>query len=317
MKEVKSKLLPIKDINIRVGLLGGSFNPAHSGHLHISLEAVRLLNLDYVIWLVSPQNPLKADMRNSLDRRVNYAKLIAKHEKKIIVSNVEKLFPTTYTAETIKILQHTYSNVKFVWMMGADNMAQIHKWYNWRQIFETVFVAVFDREEYEKEALESKAGRCYRTKEINSNDFIKDNLDKGSWFFFKICKSPMSSTALRDIYQVQYANKNLVGMQSVDYLKDVILTSLDQDQADNIVVCNLKGKADFASYMVIASGRSNRHVISMIEGLMERLKEINISSIASGLEDANWVLLDVGDVIVSAFMPEYRELYKLEQLWEQ
>ncbi|AEI88741.1 putative iojap-related protein [Candidatus Midichloria mitochondrii IricVA] len=104
-------------------------------------------------------------------------------------------------------------------------------------------------------------------------------------------------------------------MKDIEYIKDVILNSLDQDQAEDIKVCDLTNKMDFARYLVIASGRSNRHVASLIENLMERLKNINILSTASGLEEANWVLLDAGDIVVNAFIPEYRALYKLEELW--
>ncbi|AEI88742.1 nicotinate (nicotinamide) nucleotide adenylyltransferase [Candidatus Midichloria mitochondrii] len=197
MESIQEKLLPMQDSDIRVGLLGGSFNPAHSGHLHISLQAIELLNLDYVIWLVSPQNPLKSNMKDSLEKRVSYAKLISQHEKKIIVSDVEKLFPTTYTSETIKILKHVYPKVKFVWIMGADNMLQVHKWHSWRDIFDAVFVAVFDREEYAEGVIASEASKCYNTVDVDLGDSRKNNLDSGHWHLFKIPKSPLSSTILR------------------------------------------------------------------------------------------------------------------------
>ncbi|CAK6537806.1 MAG: hypothetical protein IRD7MM_04795 [Candidatus Midichloria mitochondrii] len=317
MESIQEKLLPMQDSDIRVGLLGGSFNPAHSGHLHISLQAIELLNLDYVIWLVSPQNPLKSNMKDSLEKRVSYAKLISQHEKKIIVSDVEKLFPTTYTSETIKILKHVYPKVKFVWIMGADNMLQVHKWHSWRDIFDAVFVAVFDREEYAEGVIASEASKCYNTVDVDLGDSRKNNLDSGHWHLFKIPKSPLSSTILRGVCQCQDfgEHEKIVDMKDIEYIKDVILNSLDQDQAEDIKVCDLTNKMDFARYLVIASGRSNRHVASLIENLMERLKNINILSTASGLEEANWVLLDAGDIVVNAFIPEYRALYKLEELW--
>ncbi|WHQ47131.1 MAG: nicotinate (nicotinamide) nucleotide adenylyltransferase [Candidatus Midichloria sp.] len=317
MRNMQEKLLSMQDTGIRVGLLGGSFNPAHSGHLHVSLKAIELLNLECVIWLVSPQNPLKSNMWNSLDRRVLYARLIARNEKRIIVSDVEKSFPTTYTSETIKILKNTYPHVKFVWMMGADNMLQVHKWYNWKDIFESVFVAVFDREEYAEEVIASEASKCYNMIDIALEDFKKNNLDKRHWYFFRILKSPLSSTMLREVCQYKdfREHEKIIDMKDIDYIKDVVLNSLGRDQADDIKVCDLTNKVDLARYLVIASGRSNRHVTSMIENLMERLKNINVPSTTSGLEEATWVLLDAGDIIVNAFMPEYRAIYKLEELW--
>ena len=105
--EVISELLPLsRTKKLKVGLLGGSFDPAHSGHLHISSEAISLLGLDLVIWLVSPQNPFKsADMRDSLERRMRYAKMVTELDPQILVSDIEKHFPTTYTADTINILK--------------------------------------------------------------------------------------------------------------------------------------------------------------------------------------------------------------------
>jgi len=320
MSSIKRELLPISDSNIRVGLLGGSFNPAHSGHIHISLNAIELLNLDYVIWLVSPQNPLKYDMRDSLDRRMSYAKLIARNDK-IIISDVEKFFHNTYTADTIRILQNIYPRIKFIWMMGADNMIQIHRWHNWRDIFDSLFVAVFDREEYANEVLASEAAKCYKMSNLSLNNFKKNELSSGSWYFFRIHKSPLSSTVLRDIChdRKNVTYKKIADMKeinsNVDYLKDIVLSSLDHDQADDIKVCDLLNKADFARYMIIVSGRSSRHISSMIENLMDRLKSVNIGSSASGVQEATWILLDAGDIIVNAFLPEYRSLYKLEELW--
>jgi nicotinate-nucleotide adenylyltransferase len=304
----------------RVGILGGSFDPAHSGHVYISLQAIELLNLDFVVWLISPQNPLKSALSSSIEDRIIYCKVLINEIDKIIISDIERYLPTNYTSDTIGVIKTLYPEVNFVWLMGADNMIQIHKWHHWHDIFNQVFVAVFDRDQFADRVLESEAAKCYKLVDerliSNYSDF-----PKGSWCFFRIPKSKMSSTLLRtfNISQQNFTNMQMANALKLDYsidqTRDIILSSLDNDQADNIVLCDLIGKASFARYMVIVSGRNNRHVVSMVENLMQKLKSINISSHAIGLTEGNWVLLDVEDIIVNVFMPEYREMYNLEGLW--
>jgi nicotinate-nucleotide adenylyltransferase len=131
--------------NRTVGILGGSFNPAHAGHRHLSLYALKLLGLDAVWWMVSPQNPLKSkkDMA-PLAERVAGA-VAASHHPHIIVTDIEKNFGSRYTADTLAALQRHYPRTKFIWLMGADNLRQIHRWQEWEKIFKMVPVAVFDR----------------------------------------------------------------------------------------------------------------------------------------------------------------------------
>jgi nicotinate-nucleotide adenylyltransferase len=131
-----------------IGLLGGSFNPAHDGHLAMSLYALKQLGLDQVWWLVSPQNPLKntSDMA-PLSKRMACARTLAVHPR-LIVTNIEVELGTRYTADTLRILQKRYPHVRFIWLMGADNLRQIPQWKGWQSIFRTVPVAVFRRPSY-------------------------------------------------------------------------------------------------------------------------------------------------------------------------
>lgn len=128
-----------------VGLLGGSFNPAHEGHRHISLYALKMLGLDAVWWMVSPQNPLKSgkDMAD-IGTRLRDANAIAAHPK-IFVTDIESQMGTRYTADTLKALKKHFPRTKFVWLMGADNLHQFHRWKNWQEIFKAVPVCVLAR----------------------------------------------------------------------------------------------------------------------------------------------------------------------------
>lgn len=133
---------------LTVGLLGGSFNPAHEGHLAMSLHALRHLGLDQVWWLVSPQNPLKsAKGMASLDRRLAQARETAAHPR-LTVTLIETELGTRYTADTLQALKRRFPGVRFVWLMGADNLRQMPRWKHWRHIFQLVPVAVFRRPAY-------------------------------------------------------------------------------------------------------------------------------------------------------------------------
>jgi len=117
----------------RIGLLGGSFNPAHEGHLAISRAALKRLRLDRVWWLVSPQNPLKpADQTTDLEQRLAAARAIADHPR-VVVTDLERRIGTRYTVDTVGWLSKR-CRARFVWLIGADNMAQLPRWRRWRSL---------------------------------------------------------------------------------------------------------------------------------------------------------------------------------------
>ena len=116
-----------------IGLLGGSFDPAHDGHLHITQEALKRFGLDQVWWVVSPGNPLKSRQPASMPARVAHARsLVSRND--VIVTDIEAQIGTRYTAETLSALKARYRGVRFVWLMGADNLAQFHLWQDWQWI---------------------------------------------------------------------------------------------------------------------------------------------------------------------------------------
>ncbi|MFN4090594.1 MAG: nicotinate-nucleotide adenylyltransferase [Alphaproteobacteria bacterium] len=146
----------------RVGLLGGSFNPAHRGHRHISVEALRRLRLDEIWWLVSPQNPLKAsDGMAALDARMARARAVAAHPR-IRVTDAERHFGTRYTVDTVAALRRRFPRVRFVWLMGADIMIQMPRWSRWPRLFGSLPVAVFARPNYISRAMAGKAAHRFR-----------------------------------------------------------------------------------------------------------------------------------------------------------
>ena len=145
----------------RIGLLGGSFNPAHGGHRRISLFAMAALGLDAVWWLVSPGNPLKPQAGMApLDARLASARKAARRAR-IVPTAIERELGTRYTLDTLRALRRRYPKVQFVWLMGSDNLAQFHRWRSWREIARTMPIAVIARPGYEGRALASPAGAWF------------------------------------------------------------------------------------------------------------------------------------------------------------
>ncbi len=184
----------------RVGIVGGSFNPAHSGHLHISQLALDILALDAVWWLVSPQNPLKAstDM-GPLQDRVAEARALAAPEPRIFVSDIERLLGTRYSVDTLNALLERYSGTRWVWIMGADNLSEVHRWKDWTRLFELVPVAVFDRPSYSFQALQGPAARQFQQHRVSRGDASAlADLTPPAWMFLWSSFDPASATAIRD-----------------------------------------------------------------------------------------------------------------------
>lgn len=145
----------------RIGLLGGSFNPPHAAHRLITDIALKRLGLDRVWWLVTPGNPLKSRSELlSLSKRVELSRALV-DDPRVIVTDFEKGLGTTFTAATLAHLTFRSPGVNFVWLMGADCLAEFHRWRNWRQIFETMPIAVVDRPGWRLAALSSKCARTF------------------------------------------------------------------------------------------------------------------------------------------------------------
>jgi nicotinate-nucleotide adenylyltransferase len=182
----------------RIGLLGGSFNPAHEGHLAISRDALSHLRLDRVWWLVSPQNPLKpvADMASFADRFAS-ARALAARDRRIVVSDLEQLLGKRYTIDTILWLkQHRRDYI--VWLIGADNLLQLPKWRHWRRLLAMVPIAVFDREPYSYPASAGRVARAYadRRLEQRAAPALAQHRPP-AWVYLRLRRHEASSTAIR------------------------------------------------------------------------------------------------------------------------
>ncbi|SIO54326.1 nicotinate-nucleotide adenylyltransferase [Rhodovulum sp. ES.010] len=152
---------PKASVGQRIGLLGGSFDPAHEGHAHITRAALKRFGLDGVWWLVSPGNPLKPDGPAPMERRIAAAERVI-HHPRVAVTDIEARIGTRYTAQTLGKLMALYPGVHFVWLMGADNLTTFHRWDNWEWILDHVPVGVLARPGQGVAARQSKAAIAYR-----------------------------------------------------------------------------------------------------------------------------------------------------------
>lgn len=179
-----------------VGLLGGSFDPAHDGHLHISREALKRLGLDRVWWLLSPGNPLKARQPAPMAQRMARARTLAGDDPRIVISDVEARMGTRATADTLDRLGALYPGVRFVWLMGADNLAQFHRWQRWRHILALVPVAVMARPGQTLRGLCSPAARAFARARLDRPEWIAQAAAP-AWGFVMLPMTDASSTAIR------------------------------------------------------------------------------------------------------------------------
>ena len=183
---------------IRIGLLGGSFNPAHDGHRHIARTALKRLRLDQVWLLVSPGNPMKpAAGMMALPKRLASARGIA-DGRRIIATDIERHLGTRYTADTLAALQRRFPRARFVWLMGADNLVQLPHWRRWRRIVAKTPFAVMPRPTYNHAALAAKAARRLRSWRAPSRRApVLASLPAPAWTFLDMRQNDSSATRLR------------------------------------------------------------------------------------------------------------------------
>ena len=190
--------LPAIASGLRVGLFGGSFDPPHEGHRLVSLLALRRLGLDRVWWLVTPGNPLKRhDGLAALDARIAAAQALA-GDPRIVVTGIEAAIGTRYTYDTIAWLRRRCPGVRFVWIMGADNLGQFHRWQRWREIAALAPIAVVDRPGSTLRAAASPAARAlapWRIPETEARSLVAT--PPPAWCFLHGPRSAASSTRLR------------------------------------------------------------------------------------------------------------------------
>ena len=196
---------PIATTGQRVGLLGGSFDPAHEGHVRLTEEALKRFGLDRVWWLVTPGNPLKAHGPAPLAERIAYARGIM-DDPRVSVTGIEALLGTRKTVDTIAALQDSYPEVLFTWLMGSDNLVQFPRWERWREIAARVPIGVLARPGSRLKARLSKAARIMAADRLpDSHARLLGSTPPPVWAMVDMPLSNASSTAIRAARKAQAA----------------------------------------------------------------------------------------------------------------
>ena len=182
----------------KIGLLGGSFDPPHKGHLFISREAKKILKLDEIWWLVTPQNPLKISIPATYSERVKNCKNITRNFP-IKIKEIEKQINSNYSYKTINYILNHYKNIKFFWLMGSDNLINFHNWQNWHEIFDNMSIVIFKRHGYNTQALKSIAAQHFKnSKKIKTNISFLDFDELPSWTIIENKEIKISSSEIRN-----------------------------------------------------------------------------------------------------------------------
>lgn len=182
-----------------VGLFGGSFNPPHQGHVLVAETVLRKLRLDQLWWIVTPGNPLKEnDNLADLSQRIQWSQDIVT-DPRVKITAFEAARNLRYTAETLRYVKSRNRSVKFVWVMGADNLAGFHHWQDWQQIAMTVPIAIVDRPGSTLSYLSSIMAKTFDHARVDENDAAAlARMRPPAWTFIHGPRSPLSSTAIRD-----------------------------------------------------------------------------------------------------------------------
>ncbi|MCL4147544.1 UNVERIFIED_CONTAM: hypothetical protein GTU68_026518, partial [Idotea baltica] len=177
------------------GLLGGSFDPAHGGHAHVTREALKHFGLDQVWWLVSPANPLKIHGPAPIIDRIVHARKTISHPR-VKITEIEQRLGTRYTAQTLKAMQQLYPSQRFVWLMGADNLAQFHLWQDWQDIARRVPLGILARPGDRISARMSRAANLFEQYRISGrNSQMLSRSSAPAWCFVNI---PMMMSSFRE-----------------------------------------------------------------------------------------------------------------------
>ncbi len=353
---------------MRIGLLGGSFNPAHAGHRHIIDLARRRLRLDQVWLLVSPGNPLKPQRGMApLGERLASARSIA-DGRRVMATAIEAAFGTRYTVDTLRRLLRRFPRARFVWIMGADILTQLPRWRRWLEIARRIPFAVLPRPGYNhrawpvrrrtgwpvrdgrcacgggacrtfrarpgfscacrstpprparsapaKEQCHSQAAETVLARAASRRSAQEDRQADAARGRQDAWHAAQEDDRRRSARWPRRAAARKAEPSALDRLQSVIVGSLEDDKAENVVTLDLAGKASFCDRMVIATGLADRQITAMAEHLSEKLHEAGLKRVqVEGAGGADWVLIDAGDIVVHLFKPEARAMYALEKMW--
>lgn len=198
MSSVSFPILPFAGRGQRIGLLGGSFDPPHLGHIALSRLALARLQLDWVWWLITPRNPLKSRVPSDISTRLSLCEeLVASHNSRIKVVDFESSRSHHYTCDSLDYLRSRRSDIDFVWLMGADNLAYFHLWHRWKELVSGIPIAIFSRSG-SVPLSSSRFGICFSPYRLDERDApLLPSCSSPSWVYLSNFHCDLSSSFLR------------------------------------------------------------------------------------------------------------------------
>jgi len=377
-----------------VGVLGGSFNPAHAGHRHVAEQALRALGLDQVWLMVSPGNPLKpARGMAPLGERLASARRVG-DGRRVIATDVERGLGTRYTVDTLARLRRRFPRARLVLVIGADNLVQLPRWRRWREVARDTAIAVLPRPGWTRRALAGQAARVLGRWRRSPHGLLAGGGPAGhaGWCLVPSREHAASASAIRaarsrgkeseeaSIARTpkaqegrtvrraggaegarkapattmaakpraarkapaageavtpgpargkapagvdalprparSRARRQKVEPSKLEALVDAARKSLEDDKAEDVVVLDVTGRADYADRLIIATGLVDRQLQAMATHLDEAFEKAGLKLSRNAVQASpDWVLIDAGDLVVHLFRPETRALYGLEKMW--
>lgn len=306
-----------------IGILGGTFNPIHEGHIAIAEHVLHTCELDHIEFIPCYQPPHRNQPTATPDQRLAMVKLATQHYPKLMVNDYEiRQQEISYTVNTLTHLRKLHPNQPICFIVGSDAFSHFHEWYQFEKIFELAHIII--------------VSRTLRENSVCANRMTNKITDlhhqlAGLIYFDNITPIPISATQIRKDIQAgkkniaqlnpiveKYIVKNRIYQMKFEELIALVVKQLEDSKALNITQLNTKKLSSTTDMMIVATGTSTRHVQSIAKKLIHAVKEVGVRLLGvEGEEYGEWVLIDLGDVIVHVMLQTQRELYNLEELWSK
>lgn len=316
----------------QIAIFGGTFDPIHLGHLNAVEMVCRQLDLAKVYWVLSARPPHKNQTSASVEHRFEMLRLALSGRDDFIADDTEiARQQKSYTIDTVETFKQRYPNANLVVIIGGDSLLNLHKWHRYEELVESVNWVVMNRPGFALELNDELANRVVKS----AQELPQDR--GGKIWIFEQTDFAISSTALRTELAAQKSDKlskeflseavfayikaqQLYRIRAMkpEQIKDQVIEALEDVKGQDIRVIDITGIADFADYMVVASGTSDTHVKALARNASTSLRQQGVKPLnEDGADVGEWVLVDFGDVVLHVMRPEVREYYDLEKLWDE
>ena len=319
---------------MRIGLFGGTFDPLHNGHLGAIKALDKELEFDQINWVLSARPPHKDSVSASIEHRFEMLRLGLKAHPNYVVDDTEiRRSEKSYTVDTIMEFKQARPSAELVLIIGTDSLLKLHTWHRAEELVEMVNIVVMSRPGYQPEV------PAFVRKRMLEDIQQLGSSSCGRLVLFSNAEFDISSTGIR---QMLYSESSETQQKAAQYLppdvysyilrqqlyrtkimnpkqiKDLVVEALEDVKGVDIKVIDIADISDFADFMVVASGTSDTHVKALARSASDRLRKAGVKPLnEDGADIGEWILVDLGDVVLHVMRPEVREYYDLEKLWDE